>query len=70
MTNREAFDKYLHERINFYSDMAKKELIRQTLTVHSYYREELVRYASHYGVDVYDVERFSEWLNEDSGVQE
>ncbi len=33
-------------------------------------KQKLIRYAAHYGIDIYDVETFSQWLDEESGVSD
>ena len=66
MTNREAFDKYLHDRIDKISALSKPNLLQYVLTEGSTYKTEIRTYASHYDIDIYDVVRFDKWLDEDA----
>ncbi len=68
MTNREAFDSYLHGQINDISALDKKEFLRFVIVQRSFYQTRMIQYAAHYGIDIYDVEAFSKWLEEESGV--
>ena len=63
MTNREAFDRFLHRKLDVYSAMDKKNFLRWVLTQKSYYANLVQHYASLYNIDVYDVEFFSQWLD-------
>jgi len=66
MTNREAFDKHLHDCIDKISAFSKPDLLRYVWTKESIYKTELNAYAKHCNIDIYDVVRFDKWLDEDA----